>query len=103
MERFPHSLMVLVIDCDGNYPARLHHIRQGISATLADRVCIIGALNEPRDLKRIAGDGYEDIGRQLALNCADGQTEAWNENEQLRHNVSELARLRDRVWSILFS
>lgn len=91
--------MVLLIDFDGKSD-RLEDARNRIPERLRDRVFILGAWNEPEDLKSALGT-YETIGRALARDCRDGSDTIW-EHDLLRHNAGEIARLRERVRPILF-
>jgi hypothetical protein len=100
MDRFPERLMVLIIDFDGRTD-RLDVARGRIPEHLTERVFILGALNEPEDLRREIGS-YETIGLAMAQDCREGTDVIWSHKE-LRHNGSEIARLRTRVRPILFA
>jgi hypothetical protein len=91
--------MVLLIDFDEKNE-RLEAARSRIPERLRDRVFILGAWNEPEDLKSSLGT-YETIGSGLARDCRDETDTIW-EHDLLRHNAGELARLRERVRPILF-
>lgn len=99
MDRFPARFMVLIIDLDGKLD-RLDLAKRRVPEHLADRVFILGALNEPEDLKRELGS-YETIGLAMARDCRQGTDAIWA-NQQLRHNAAEIARLRLEVSPILF-
>ncbi len=92
--------MVLLIDFDGRNE-RLEDARRRIPERLRDRVFILGAWNEPEDLKSAGLGTYETIGSGLARDCRDGSNTIW-EHDLLRHNAGEVARLRERVRPILF-
>lgn len=64
MERYPHRLMVLLVDFDGN-ANRLQDIQTGIPGNLRQRVFVLGTLTEPEDLTRVGLGSYETIGRGL--------------------------------------
>jgi len=99
MYRCPHRFMVLLIDFDGRKD-RLKDAHTRIPARLTQRVFVLGALNDPEDLRTALGS-YESIGSNLALDCRDGTDTTWG-HELLRHNASELGRLNDRIRPILF-
>ena len=91
--------MVLLIDFDGDV-ARLQYVRDRIPEHLTDRVYVLGALNEPEDLKAALGS-YETIGLAMARDCREETETTWG-HALLRHNASELTRLREHVRPILF-
>ncbi len=99
MDRFPKRFMVLLIDFDGQ-SNRLDIVKGRIPPHLADRVFILGSLEEPENLRPTLGS-YETIGLSLAKDCRDGTDLIWA-HKQLRHNVHELDRLRSHVRPILF-
>lgn len=99
MDRFPERFMVLIIDFDGRTD-RLDVAKGKIPEHLAERVFILGAMNEPEDLRRELGS-YETIGLAMARDCREGTNMIWAHRE-LCHNESEIARLRAKVRPILF-
>jgi hypothetical protein len=99
MDRYPQRFMVLVIDFDGSED-RLSLAKGRIPHHLIDRVFVLGALNEPEDLRRELGS-YETIGLAMARDCREGTDLIWA-NQQLRHNAAEITRLRAQVSPILF-
>jgi hypothetical protein len=99
MDRCPNRFMVLLIDFDSS-DTRLDDARNRIPERLRDRVFILGAWNEPEDLKRELGT-YEEIGSAMARDCREETDTIWG-HELLRHNAIELARMRDQVRPILF-
>ena len=100
MERYVQRHMVLLIDFD-NRKERLQIAKQRIPEHLADRVFILGALDEPERLKSAIPGTYESIGLALARDCRAGTDATWG-HPLLRHNAGELGRLIPRVRSILF-
>ena len=76
MARYPKRSMILVIDFDGDL-GRLNHVKNSIPDQLTDRVYVIGALNEPEDLRRAALGSYENIGLALAKDCRTGTNTVW--------------------------
>jgi hypothetical protein len=65
MQRYPERSMVLLIDFDGHLD-RLAFVKSKIPAQLADRVYILGTLNEPEDLQI---GTFEVVGLALAKDC----------------------------------
>jgi hypothetical protein len=62
----------------------------------------LGSFNEPNNLKRTTlGSDLEQVGSTLARDCRNDAYANWD-HDQLRHNVVELARLRELVRPILF-
>ena len=91
--------MVLLIDFDGKED-RLEEAKAGIPGHLTDRVFVLGAWTEPEALKADLGS-YETIGLALAKDCREGTDTTWG-HDLLRHNATELDRLRKHVRPILF-
>ena len=83
--------MVLLIDFDTHLD-RFEQISQKIPATLKDRVFILGAFDDPEDLKKKRLGSYEAIGEKIANDCRDGTNTIW-EHPLLVHNVQEVARI----------
>jgi hypothetical protein len=100
MESNTMRFMVLLIDFDRR-EERLTAAKAQIPEHLTDRVFILGALSEPEALKRADLGDYETIGLAMARDCRE-ETEGIWEHDLLRHNASELARLREHVRPILF-
>lgn len=100
MDACPGRFMVLLIDFDGQED-RLDRARAVIPDHLKDRVFVLGAWTEPEALRAALGD-YETIGKALAKDCREGTDTTWEHN-LLRHNASEIGRLRERVRRILFA
>jgi hypothetical protein len=101
MDRSPNRFMVLLIDFD-SHEDRLLYAKKVIPERLTDRVFILGALTEPEDLKRAGLGSYETIGMALARDCRDETETTWG-HDLLKHNSSELNRLRKRVRPFLFA
>jgi hypothetical protein len=100
MERYPYRFMVLLIDFDSK-DDRLEYVKAMIPGNLTERVFVLGAWSDPETLKRADFGDYETIGRAMARDCREGTDTTWGHN-LLRHNASELARLREHVRPILF-
>jgi hypothetical protein len=99
MDRYLKRLIVLLIDFDGKED-RLESAKADIPQHLADRVFVLGSLSKPEALKADLGP-YESIGSEMAKDCREETDGTW-EHRLLRHNKSELNRLRERVRPILF-
>jgi hypothetical protein len=99
LERYPLRFMVLLIDCDGRED-RLDQAKTTIPHNLTDRVFVLGVWSEPERLKPILGS-YEAIGRAMAKDCREGTDTIWS-HALLRHNASEINRLREHVRPMLF-
>ena len=100
MERYEQRLMVLLIDFDGD-ERRLSEAQACIPPEVKDRVFIVGALTRPEGLRAQLGS-YETIGLALAKDCRENTNATWG-SELLRHNETELRRLRERVLPVLFA
>jgi hypothetical protein len=91
--------MVLSIDFD-HQRDRLDRAMAVIPENLKDRVFVLGVWTEPEALKPDLGS-YEKIGLAMAEDCREETTAIWG-HELLRHNASEMERLRQKVRPILF-
>lgn len=99
--RYPDRHMVLLIDFDGRAD-RFDQVRAAIPNDLTERVFILGSWAQPEALKHANLGSYETIGLALARDCRAGTDTTWS-HELLRHNASELDRLRQRVRPLLFA
>jgi hypothetical protein len=99
MDRFPDRFMVLLIDFDGKQD-RLKKARAAIPERMVGRVFVLGAWTKPEALRAELG-AYEHIGSVMADDCREDTGTTWG-HDLLRHNASELERLREHVRSILF-
>ena len=99
MDHWPRRLMVLLIDFD-NVEGRLQDAKDRIPVRLSSRVFILGVLSKPEDLKADLG-AFEKIGSAMAKDCREETNTTWGHG-RLRHNASELDRLRQHVRPILF-
>jgi len=100
MNRYPHRFMILLIDLD-NKEERLEEAKAVIPSQLKDRAFILATLSKPEHLKPSLGPFYETIGSKLAKDCRGETNPTW-EHDLLKHNASELDRLRHHVRPILF-
>jgi hypothetical protein len=100
MRAYSERFMVLLIDFD-NHLDRIDYAKRKIPHDLENRVFILGSLIEPKDLKRAGLGTLEEIGSSLAKDCREGTDTVWG-HDLLRHNATELERLRAYVRPILF-
>jgi hypothetical protein len=100
MRACPLRFMVLLLDFDSDIE-RLERVRARVPADLTERVFIIGALSDPEALRQAIHRSPEKIGSALAQDCREDTDTIWG-HELLRHNASELDRLRRDVRPILF-
>jgi hypothetical protein len=101
LRKYPHCHLVLLIDFDDDFPARLAVFQNVIPADIADRVFVLGALTEAETLKQASGRKFGPIGQTLAGECEHGQHELWN-HPQVQHNHAEVVRLHNAVHAFLF-
>lgn len=101
MRENTNRFIVLLIDLDGQ-EARLTEVKANIPVDLAERVFVLGALSDPEALRRDLRLPYETIGFEMAKDCRDDTYKVWG-HALLRHNATELERLRQHVRPILFA
>jgi hypothetical protein len=101
LQKFNNSRVVLVIDFDST-PARGVEILERVPGDLRDRVFVIGSLTDPQDLARSFKKSFEEIGRDIADQCADGTTQSLWDHDLLEHNQTEVERLSKNVRPFLF-
>ena len=101
MDEFPKRMMVLVIDFDGE-PDRLNVALREVPQHLVERVFILGGFSEPERLCSDLGHiSCEKIGEMLAQDCHQQTSTFWS-HELLKHNQTEIARMRGNLIPILF-
>jgi hypothetical protein len=100
MNRYSGRFMVLLIDFDG-HRERLIKARAEIPEHFAERVFILGTLTNPEALRQASLGSYEEIGLAMAKDCREGSDTILG-HDLLRHNASEIERLRQHVRPILF-
>ena len=100
MEHNRHRHMILLIDFDG-HPDRLEYAKECVPNHLMDRVFVLGVLTEPEDFSDAGLGSLETIGQALAQDCRENTNVTWG-HDLLRHNATEIDRLRERVRPILF-
>src|SRR5208282_3630673 len=92
MQKYPHRFMVLLIDLDEKQ-GQLDKAKAVVPEHLTERVFVLGTWSQPEALKQANLGSYESIGAKMAQDCREGTTTIWG-HELLRHNASELDRLR---------
>jgi hypothetical protein len=102
LTRFPERRIVMLMDFDDDVEARQDLFKSRIDDAIASRVFLIGARNEPEDVKRALNVNFDELGRMLAQACCDESAAPWN-HAMLAHNASELERLRQSVRPFLVS
>ncbi|MBI2948574.1 MAG: hypothetical protein HYY23_13105 [Verrucomicrobia bacterium] len=100
MSRYDKRFMVLLIDFDEKHD-RLDVAKAAVPPNLAESFFILGAWSEPEALRQAALGSYETIGLAMAKDCREETDTTWG-HALLRHNASELVRLRAVVRSFLF-
>jgi hypothetical protein len=101
MDRWPHRFVVILIDFDNHFAARLQSAQAQIPANLTDRVFILGSLDDPEALRKAGLGSYENIGAAMAEDCRQETDTTWG-HALLQHNAGELDRLRQHVRPLLF-
>ena len=100
MDRFHERYLVLLFDFDGE-AGRLNYAKNRIPERLRDRVFIVGAWTDPEALQRAGLGSSETIGSSTAKDCREETDTTWG-HDLLRHNTSEIKRLRRHVRPFLF-
>ncbi len=100
MHQFPKRIMILLIDFDQS-ENRFIYVENKIPNDLKDRVFILGVESNPEDLKRSTKKSFEQIGEALADDCVEDKDDVWG-HELLKHNASELSRMRKIIKPFLF-
>jgi hypothetical protein len=83
----------------GQMPNKHQKVRDVVPSELNDRVIIISAVDESEAVARHENCRKEEFGRRAAQACFNGESYFWEQNNQLKHNKSEIARLR-YVWAM---
>jgi hypothetical protein len=96
----PERRLLLLIDFDDDVENRLQIVRSRIPENLRERVFILGTASEPEQLRKQLGKKLEDIGQQIAKECADGDGQFWI-HPLVQHNQGELERLSREVKGFL--
>lgn len=88
----PERRLLVLIDFDEEVERRLPEVLAGIPPDIKQRVYVLGVASNPERLRVAMGKSLEQIGLEMAQQCAEKQDEVW-EHELLTHNRGELARL----------
>ena len=100
MRQFLERSVVLLIDFDQR-ENRLEYVKQKIPEDLQERVFILGVQSNPEKLRNYTQKTFETIGETLANNCADNTNDLWS-HDLLKHNETELERMREIIKPFLF-
>ena len=100
MESYPQRRLILLIDFD-EQNTRYEDAKHRIPEDLENRVFVLGVWSEPEQLKKKSSKSFEGIGGALAEECPHSRNQLW-EDDLLKHNEGELARLLVSVESFLF-
>ena len=103
LRRYELRHLVLLIDFDNQVESRLQLFRETCPHDLLERVYMLGSRDEPEPLRTALNLSLEEIGSNLANNCADrsGSLGLWA-HDLLKHNESEIIRLTSGVKHFLF-
>lgn len=101
LRKHPLGHIVLLIDFDGQGGGRMMRFQQEIPDDIRGRVFVVGSAMNPETLRDALKLSPEQIGRQLAEDCARAEGGLW-EHDQLRHNAEERQRLATAVQAFLF-
>ncbi len=101
LRKFTFRHLVLLIDFDHHVEERQTLFLERFPADVKDRVFLLGTQSEPEPLRKECGDSLENIGKALAAECFQDETNLWA-HSLLAHNAAERGRLNTKVKSILF-
>lgn len=99
--KYTSAHAILIIDFD-EQAQRASEIRDSVPDGLRDRVFIIGVFSEPEQLRRSTKKSYEQIGRMMAKGCKENNTDFWQKETLLAHNLEEIRRLSEAVHDLFF-
>lgn len=106
LRKYPHRHLILLIDFDDSVDRRIDYFQKDFAEDIQKRVYLLGSKGEPEELRKANGLSLEQIGLQLANECAANYpAEAGNtlwQSELLKHNQAELQRLKQNVRPFLF-
>lgn len=102
MARYTERRILLVVDFDNEPEQRIEEIRRDIPDHLKTRVFVLGTRSTPENLRNETRASFEQIGRNLAKDCADNTRTTWSIDD-LAHNAVELDRLFLSVRPFLFA
>ncbi len=102
LRKYPLGHVVMLVDFDDQGVVRMARFQQVIPDDLTGRVFVVGSSRNPEALKDALRLSAEQIGWQLAEDCALGGAGLW-QHEQLQHNAGERERLATAVQAFLLS
>lgn len=102
MARYTERRILLVVDFDNEPEQRIEEIRRDIPDHLKTRVFVLGTRSTPENLRNETGASFEQIGRNLAEDCADNTRTTWSLDD-LAHNATAWDRLFLSVRPFLFA
>jgi len=102
LETNPTGFVILLIDFDGIPEARQELFADEIPDELQDRVFVVGARQNPEELKKQLGKNLEQIGFGLAEDCFEDKNTLWGHAE-LHHNEAMRLRMVELIRGIVFS
>ena len=100
MRSYKDRHMVLLVDFDQQQDRREVLLRE-VPEDIRKRVFVVGSWSDPEGLRRAGLGTFEEIGRRLANECREGSDAVWG-HDLLKHNDSEVIRMRDVLRPILF-
>ena len=101
MRNFSKRRIILLIDFD-RHEERFFLIMEQVPEEFKDRIFVIGVKSDPESLRRSTNKSFEKIGEKLAQDCVDNINDLWN-HDLLKHNETELERMRKSIRPFLFS
>lgn len=101
LSKYQGRHLVLVIDFDNDFSNRFEEIQGKIDNDIKNRVYILGAKKEPKNLKNSLKKNLETIGKDIAAEC-ENNSHDWLTDEMLKHNKAEIIRLEQDVKPFLF-
>lgn len=100
LEKFPERRLLLLLDFDDDFANRLPEVLASVPEQWRERVFVLGAASTPEKLKLAMALPLEEIGQQVAQQCADDKQDLW-QHAMLVHNLPELGRLFQQVRDIV--
>ena len=94
-----HALLIIDFDQQAD---RASEIKDRLPSEVRDRVFIIGVFSEPEALKRSTKKKGEEIGQLVAAGCKAKNSDIWEQEPLLIHNLEEIQRLSQAVRDLFF-
>ena len=107
LAELPKRHLLLLIDFDEQFESRsdiYQKHKQRMPVDVSQRIYLLGCLHEPEKLKADLQSrrSFEEIGRELADDCAPPPAPNLWQHPHLQHNAQELQRLVAQVKPFLF-